>query len=113
MWLTLPFVAGYEPEDGAKRGEVNYSNNPTFIKYGQRNVSVSSSAIYQENENRELVNVVSSSYHSHDADFKRQVYISRVAIYDEHKNLIGIASLADPVLKSEDEDITFKLKMDI
>ena len=22
MWPTLPFVAGYEPEDGAKRGEV-------------------------------------------------------------------------------------------
>jgi hypothetical protein len=97
----------------AKRGEVNYSNNPTFIKYGQDKVQISSSMIFQENSNKELANVVSSSYHGHDASFKRQVYISRVAIYDEHKNLIGIASLANPVLKSEDEDLTFKLKLDI
>ena len=97
----------------AKRGEVNYSNNPTFIKHGQKKVEISSSMVYQENSSKQLVNVVSSSYLGHDAEFKRQVYVSRVAIYDEHKNLIGIATLADPVLKQEDQDITFKLKLDI
>ena len=97
----------------ARRGEVNYSNNPTFIKHGQKKVEISSSTVYQENSSRLLANVVSSSYLGHDAEFKRQVYVSRVAIYDEHKNLIGIATLADPVLKQEDQDITFKLKLDI
>ena len=97
----------------ARRGEVNYSNNPTFIKYGQDKIEISSSAIYQENSNKLLANVVSSSYKGYDADFKRQVYVSKVAIYDEHKNLIGLATLANPVLKAEDEDFTFKLKIDI
>ena len=97
----------------AKKGEVNYSNNPSYLKYGQSRVTVSSSAVYQENDNRLIANVVSSSFMGHDADFKRQVYISRVAIYDEHKNLMGVATLANPVLKNEDEDYTFKLKIDI
>ena len=97
----------------AKKGEVNYSNNPSYLKYGQEKIAKSSSFIYQENDNKLIANVVSSSYMGHNADFKRQVYISRVAIYDEHKNLIGVATLANPVLKNEDEDYTFKLKIDI
>ena len=43
----------------------------------------------------------------------RDKYISRVALYDSSKNLIGIATLANPVLKKEDEDLTFKLRLDI
>ena len=97
----------------ARRGEVNYSNNPTYIKYGQTKVSVSSSMIYQENPDRLIANTVTSSYQGYDEDFKRQVYISRVAIYDDNKNLIGLATLANPVLKNEDEELTIKLKLDI
>jgi len=97
----------------AGRGEVNYSNNPTYIKYGQTKVSVSSSMIYQENPDRLIANTVTSSYQGYDEDFKRQVYISRVAIYDDNKNLIGLATLANPVLKNEDEALTIKLKLDI
>ena len=33
-------------------------------------------------------------------------------VYDKDKNLIGMATLGSPVLKKEDEDLTFKLKMD-
>jgi len=97
----------------AKRGEVNYSNNPTFIKHGQRKMESSSSYIFQENSNKLIFNTVSSSYPDHNADFKRQVYISRIAIYDENKNLIGLATLSNPVLKEEAEDYAFKLKIDI
>lgn len=97
----------------ARRGEVNYSNNPTFIKQGQKKIEVSSSNIFQENSSKLIANTVSSSYPDYNADFKRQVYISRVAIYDEHRNLIGIATLANPVLKEEDKDYVFKLKLDI
>jgi len=97
----------------ARRGEINYSNNPTYIKYDQTKVIVSSSTTYQENPNKLIANTTTSSYQGFDNDFKRQVYISRVALYDENKNLIGIATLSNPVLKKEDEDIAIKLKLDI
>jgi len=97
----------------AARGEANYSNNPTFLKYGQNQIKITGSHIYEENANRELKNIVSSSFKEFDAPFKRQLYISRIAIYDDNKNLIGIATLSNPFLKKEDEDISFKLKLDV
>jgi len=41
------------------------------------------------------------------------VYVSRIGIYDKNKNLIGVATLSNPVLKKEDQDYSFKLKLDI
>jgi len=97
----------------ARRGEVNYSNNPTFFEYGQEKVAYNSSTVYEENSTRKIKNTVSSSYLGYNAPFKRQVFISRVGIYDDNKNLIGMATLADPILKKEDDDYTFKIKLDI
>ena len=97
----------------AKRGEANYSNNPTFLDYGQTLTRATSSQVYEENGTRTIVNTVSSSYSDYSASFKRQVYVSRVAIYDDNKNLIGIATLSNPVLKKEDEDLAFKIRLDI
>ena len=97
----------------AKKGEVNYSNNPTFIQYGQEQISQTSSNSYIENSSRLIHNTVSSSFLGYDGDFERQVYISRIAIYDENKNLLGIATLSNPILKKEDEDLSFKIKLDI
>ncbi|MCW3977303.1 MAG: hypothetical protein NWE77_05160 [Candidatus Bathyarchaeota archaeon] len=97
----------------ARRGEVNYSNNPTFLEYGQNRVEVTSSNVYLESDSVTIKNTVSSSYAGFDAPFERQVYISRVAIYDEDKKLIGIATLSNPVLKKEAQDLSFKLKLDI
>jgi len=97
----------------AKRGEVNYSNNPTFLEYGQERTFFTSSHVYEENSDIKLKNFVSSSHTDYSASFERQVFVSRVAIYDKNKNLIGIATLANPVLKKEGEDVSFKLKIDI
>ena len=97
----------------ARRGEVNYSNNPTFLDYNQTKISVTSSNLYIENANQTIKNTVSSSYSGFDAPFERQVYVSRVAIYDDDKKLIGVATLSNPVLKKEAQDLTFKLKIDI
>jgi len=97
----------------AKKGEVNFSNNPTYYDYGQSLLEASSSQIYEENSSRTIKNTVSSSFSDYEAPFERQVYISRVAIYDENKNLIGIATISNPILKKEDQDLTFKLKLDI
>lgn len=97
----------------ARRGQVNYSNNPTYLEYNQDYLLRSGSNVFEENPVRRIKNITSSSFATHDEDFKRQVYVSRVAIYDDNKNLIGIATLADPVLKEEDRDLTFKIKLDI
>ena len=97
----------------AHRGEVNYSNNPTFLDYGQNRLQVTSSNVYLENDAVTIKNTVSSSYTGFDAPFERQVYISRVAIYDDDKKLIGVATLANPVLKKESQDLSFKLKLDL
>jgi len=97
----------------AKKGEVNFSNNPTYYTYNQSLIEKSSSQIYEENPRRTIKNTVSSSFSDYEASFKREVYISRVAIYDDNKNLIGIATLSNPIRKKEDEDLTFKLKLDI
>ena len=96
----------------AHRGEVNYSNNPTFVKYNQQLLNFTSSHVYEENKERLLKNIVTSSFTDYEEKFRRQVYISKVGVYDE-QNLIGIATLANPVLKDENEDYVFKLKMDI
>ena len=97
----------------ARRGQTNYSNNPTFLTYGEDQLLFTSSQIYEENPERTIANTVSSSYTGYNADFKRQVYVSRIGIYDENKNLIGIATLSSPILKKEDEELTFKIKLDI
>lgn len=97
----------------AEKGKVNYSNNPTFIKYGQEQLEQTSSLIYQENSGRLVKNIVSSSYSNFSASYKRQVYISKIAVYDDAQNLIGIATLANPILKEEEQDYTFKIKLDM
>ena len=97
----------------AKRGEVNFSNNPTYIEHGQELIFKTSSNVYHENDEIRLKNFVSSSYTDYSASFKRQVYISKVAIYDKNRNLIGVATLGSPVLKEENQSYTFKLKLDI
>ena len=99
----------------ARRGEVNFSNNPTFLDYedAQYKIYQTSSNVYQEKDTIRIKNTVSSSYAGFDAPFKRQVYISRVALYDEDKKLIGVATLSNPILKKEAQDLSFKLKLDI
>ncbi len=105
----------------APKGKVNISNNPTYIQQGQNKILESrgtqnktgSTFVYEENPDRVIANVVSSSFHGHDAEFKRQVYISRIAIYDKNRKLLGLATLANPILKSEDDAYSFKIKLDI
>jgi len=97
----------------AGRGQVNYSNNPTFLSFNQDPMEKSGSQIYEENPLRKIKNTVSSSFATFNAPFKRQVYVSRIGIYDKNQNLIGLATLADPVLKEDGQDYTFKLKLDI
>ena len=97
----------------AQKGEFNHSNNPTYKTYGQGQQPMTASNAYVEPNDLTIKNVVSSSYSDPYADFKKTTYISSVAIYDENKNLIGIAKLATPVKKTEDLEYTIKMKLDI
>ena len=97
----------------AKRGEVNYSNNPSYLEYGQTRTYYTSSQVYEEPSDLKIKNIISSSFTDFTPRFKRSVYISKIGIYDKQKNLIGIATLPSPILKEENEDYTFKIKFDI
>ena len=97
----------------AQKGEFNHSNNPTFKTFGQGQQPMTASNAYVEPNDLTIKNIASSSYSDPYADFKKTTYISSVAIYDENKNLIGIAKLATPVKKTEDIEYTFKMKLDI
>jgi hypothetical protein len=110
----------------APKGWLNHSNNPTFKEHGQKtytDTAFSSSFQYSEPDNVGVKNTVSSSwevltasynsdYQQNSASFKRQTFISKVGIYDEQKNLIAVAKLAKPIKKTEEDDFTFKLKLD-
>ena len=97
----------------AEKGEMNNSNNPTFIERNQSQTPTTSSFIYSQNDNLLIKNIASSSYSGYSETFKKITYISKIGIYDEDKNLIGIATVATPVKKEENQNFTFKLKMDI
>lgn len=97
----------------AKRGELNNSNNPTFIPYNSNTVPVTSSRAYYENNNIQPTNLVSSSYTDTEQFLEKTTFISSIKLYDENKNVIGIAKLAKPVRKTQERDLTFKLKIDL
>ena len=99
----------------ARKGMLNHSNNPTYIKYDQyRTGSITSgSGHYREPKNLLVKNMVSSSYSDPTGSFEKTTYISKIGIYDKNKNLIAIAKMATPVKKTTDRDLTFKLKMDL
>jgi len=95
----------------AKRGEVNNSLNPTFIDYSERKSPVSGTNFYLENDEIKAANVVSGSYQQEEY-LQKTTFISSIKLYDENKNVIGIAKLSKPVRKTQDRDLTFKLKID-
>lgn len=98
----------------AKQGHLNYSNNPTYLKYNEPNYKNAStgSSVYGERP-VPLHNNVDSAFTDVDPDFQKVTYISKVGIYDENKNLIGVAKVAVPIKKTIKNNYTFKLKLDI
>jgi len=98
----------------APKGDLNHSNNPTYVQSGE-NTSISITekrTEYFEKSEKKLANIVKSYYTNTSASFAKTTYISKVGIYDEDKNLIAIAKVATPVKKTEDREYTFKIKLD-
>ena len=99
----------------APKGKLNFSTNPTYLSYSATSADydpLTSSVSYRERE-YSTVNVVSSSYTTPTASFAKHTYISKIGLYDKHKNLIGVTTVAKPVKKTEERQLTFKLKLDI
>ena len=100
----------------AKKGHLNYSNNPTYMDLANsasiRNPAATGSYQYLEDP-IPLKNVVSSSFHSASEAFQKTTYLSKVGIYDKNGNLIMVGNLAKPIRKDENRELTFKLKLDI
>tara|TARA_R100000406_G_scaffold62491_1_gene43613 strand:+ start:509 stop:1828 length:1320 start_codon:yes stop_codon:yes gene_type:complete len=97
----------------ANRGELNYTNNPTYIEYGQIAYNPVTSSTFFGEQALNIKNIHSASYTDPTGSLKKTTYITKIGIYDENKKLIGVASMAKPVKKTEERDLTFKLKLDI
>jgi hypothetical protein len=97
----------------ADKVDLNHSNNPTYAKYGQKLTASSSPKSYVENSYLEIKNIVSGVYNNYSESFERTTFISSVGIYNEDRVLIGIAKVATPVRKRNNDSYTFKLKLDL
>lgn len=99
----------------AKAGELNLSNNPTSLDWSEETkftLSDTGSTKGFEEREKKVKNVVSSSIENLNDDFKKTTYISKINMYDDKGNLIGVASLAQPIRKEENNDYTFKIELD-
>ena len=94
-------------------GMLNHSNNLTYLTYNQTAALTPETGTYRYIEkDLTIKNIVSSAYADPTGSFVKTTYISKIGIYDENKNLIGVANLSKPVKKTPDRDFTFKLKVD-
>lgn len=98
----------------APKGELNHSTNPTYIKYGNElNPTGTLNPFgYAESDSLPIVNIASSSFTSGSKEFQKITFINHIGIYDENHNLIAVTKLANPIRKQENNDYTFKLKLD-
>lgn len=97
----------------AGKGDLNHSNNPTYLSKSAQLYLSSGSNGYHQNPDASIKNVVSSSYPDPTGSFAKTTYISKIGIYDKNKNLIAIAKTATPVRKTPERDFTFKIKLDL
>ena len=112
----------------APKNDLNWSNNPTYIEhdgpeirrnenpadtYASRFVKQTGSNVYKEREKIRIKNTVSGAHPHHSESYHSQTFISKIAIYDDNKELIGMAKLANPIKKTNERDYTFKLKLDL
>ena len=75
----------------AAADEFNYSSNPTFTDENNRIVVIDAG---QEVEQKSFV------------------FATSIGMYDASDNLLAVAKLSRPVLKDDERDITFKVRLD-
>ena len=85
----------------------------SYLANGSETLLSTGSMGYIESDTIQVKNIVSSSYPDPTGSFEKTTYISKVGIFDDNRNLIGVAKLATPVRKTAERDFTFKIKLDI
>ena len=95
----------------AKTGELNYSSNPTFTEKNEGERYDNTPSTFVERPQK-IKNINKSPYYDHEEEFENITYISKIGIYDKDQNLIAIATLANPVKKTEKRNFMFKLGID-
>jgi len=101
---------GDEIYNGQTTSSVNLNGSVYYADDGS--VLIPSLSVIKESKIVTIKNTISSSFANYSASYEPQVFISQIGIYDDDKNLIAIAKLANPVRKTKDLDYTFKLKLD-
>jgi hypothetical protein len=91
---------------------INHSNNPTHIQSGSYSIN-SDNYTFRENDKINIKNVTQSPFAGVIANQEKETYITKIGLYDEERKLIGVASLANPLRKTENREFLFKLKIDI
>ena len=98
----------------APQNELNHSNNPTYLKNSSKSTEQVFSSSYQFTQQLQHVkNIVPADYTDINPPMTKETYISKIALYDKHKNVIGYAKLSTPIRKTEAREFIFKLKLDI
>jgi len=94
--------------------QLNWSNNPTFLNHNSAYYGLFGSSSYHYIEKEvDVANITDTELVDYVPEQVKETYISKVAIYDEKKNLIGVAKVANPVRKTPDRSYLFKLKLDL
>lgn len=75
----------------ATADEFNYSSNPTFTDDNYR------------------INVIDQGQESYQTSF---TFVSSVGLYDANNNLLAVAKLSRPVQKTNEKDLTFRIRLD-
>lgn len=96
----------------APYGDLNHSTNPTFLSSSEKH-SVSTGSFQYVEQPKEIKNIVYSQFKDKPPAFEKTTYLSKIGIYDKDHNLVGIVKMATPVRKTESDQYTFKLKLDI
>jgi hypothetical protein len=94
------------------KNELNHSNNSTYLQSGSYSYTTGSN-IFLENYNLTIKNIVESPFVSGTANFEKETYITKIGLYDNDKKLLAVASLANPLRKTENREFLIKLKLDI
>lgn len=97
----------------APYGELNHSNNPTYLKYtgGEPTYTLNQRQFIETN--REIKNIVPADQTDIEPPFQKETYISKICLYDKDKRLIGVCKLATPIRKTEVNEYLFKMKIDL
>lgn len=97
----------------APYGQLNHSNNPTYLINTGKEPTYTTSSYQFIETNREVKNVVYATENDQEPPFQKETYISKICLYDKHRRLVGICKLATPIRKTEVNEYLFKMKIDL